>query len=87
MILFSEEDELTREREQLRGRWKRAALTILLAGALFIAAGVVLFDKIQEFGAVFVLLGVCTESVGLQFCYNLCTHKEQREMGLRSAGG
>ena len=87
MMLFSEEEELRQEREKIRGRWKRTAPTIMLIGVLIILAGVALIQSsynAQEFGAVFVLLGVCVCLIGLQYCHNLYSHREQTLTGLRS---
>jgi hypothetical protein len=87
MMLFSEEKELSQEREKLRGRWKRTAPLILLMGALIVAAGAGLIqssNQATEFGVVFVLLGVCVMLIGLQYCHNLYVHKENTITGLRS---
>ena len=87
MMLFSEEEELRQEREKIRGRWKRTAPTIMLIGVLIILAGISLIQSsynAQEFGAVFVLLGVCVCLIGLQYCHNLYSHREQTLTGLRS---
>jgi hypothetical protein len=87
MILYSEAEELQQERERLRGRWKRTAPIIMLMGSLIITAGIALIlnsAQAQEFGVVFVLFGVCVCFVGLQYFYNLYTHKENSITGLRS---
>ena len=87
MMLFSEEEELRQEREKIRGRWKRTAPTIMVIGALIILAGISLIQSsynAQEFGVVFVLLGACVILIGLQYCHNLYSHREQTLTGLRS---
>ena len=70
MMMFSVEEELKQEREKIRGRWMRTAPTILIMGALIIFAGIALIQSpynAQEFGAVFVLLGVCVCLIGLLY--------------------
>ena len=87
MMLFSEEEELKQEREKIRGRWKRTAPIILIIGALIIMAGVTLIESsynAQQFGAVLVLLGVCVVFIGLQYCHNIYSHREEKLTGLRS---
>jgi len=87
MMLFSEEEELRQEREKIRGRWKRTAPTIMVIGALIILAGISLIQSsyhTQEFGAVLVLLGVCVVFIGLQYCHNIYSHREEKLTGLRS---
>ena len=87
MMMFSVEEELKQERENIRGRWMRTAPTILIMGALIILAGVFLIQSsynAREFGAVFVLLGVCVCLIGLQYCHNIVSRKENTMTGLRS---